>query len=158
MKRPKRRRYNDNPYYLKNIGDKYIIEFKNSNNKVQSIMVNKSIYDIFDRFELDDLKELNEYDRHIEHSEILDGDLYKRASYKIKLTEDIVENLIELKELQNALNSLSQIQIRRIKMYYYTDLTLREIAEIENCSVMSVKASIDTGIKKLKKILKKNEL
>ena len=151
MTRPKRRRYSDNPYYLKNVEDKYIIEFKNANNKIQSINVNKAIYDIIDRFELDDLKELNEYDRHIEHSEILDGDLYKRASIKTKLTEEIVENLIELKELQNALNSLSQIQIRRIKMYYYIDLTLREIAEIENCSIMSVKNSIDTGIKKLKK-------
>lgn len=155
MKRPKRRRYKDNPYYLNSNGEEYLIEFKNENKGYQKVNVSKSIYDIFDKFELDDLKELNEYDRHLEHSELLDNDLYKRSTYKSKLPEEIVEEIIELKELHNALNSLSEIQKRRIKMYYFKDLNLREIANIEKCSIMSVKNSIDAGIKKMKEILKK---
>ena len=49
---------------------------------------------------------------------------------------------------------LSNIQKRRIKMYYFDDMTLKEIAKIEKCSIMSVKESIDSGINKLRKNLK----
>lgn len=154
MKRPKRRRSNDNPYYLNNDGE-YLIEFKTEKNDIQRVKVSKEVYDAFDRFELDDLKQLNEYDRHLEHSELLDSDLYKRTAFKSKLTDEIVEEITDLNSLKEALNSLSEIQKRRIKMYYFNNLKLREIAKIEHCSIMSVKNSVDNGIKNLEEILKK---
>lgn len=40
-------------------------------------------------------------------------------------------------------------------MYYFEDLTLQEISKVENCSISSVKESIDSGITKLKKNIKK---
>ena len=57
-------------------------------------------------------------------------------------------------ELKEAINLLSEKQKRRIKMYYFEDMNLREIAEKEGCSIMSVKNSIDNGLSKLKEILK----
>lgn len=56
--------------------------------------------------------------------------------------------------LKDAINKLTDVQKRRIKMYYFEDMTLNQIAQIENCSIISVKESIDTAIKKLQKNLK----
>ena len=56
--------------------------------------------------------------------------------------------------LKNAINTLSLVQKRRIKMYYFEDMTLKQIAELEHCSIMSVKESINSGINKLRKIIK----
>lgn len=155
MKHPKRRRFRDNPYSLINNDMEYLIVFKKANNETQKINVSKEVYDMLDRFELDDLKELNEYDRHLEHSEMFDGELYKKAISKSKLTDEVVEQKIEFEELYKAINSLSKVQKRRIKMYYFKGLNLREIADIEKCSIMSVKNSLDSGIIKLKNFLKK---
>lgn len=43
---PKRRKYKDNPYTIKLIDNKYFICFKDSNNKIRIIEVNKEIYSI----------------------------------------------------------------------------------------------------------------
>jgi len=153
---PKRRRYKNNPYYLSNNDKVYLIEFKNVKREIQKIEVSKEIYEAFNRFELDDLKELNEYDRHLEHLELYENDLYKKSVLKSKSTEDIVEEINDFNRVKKALNSLTEVQKRRIKLYYFYDLKLREIAATDKCSIMSVKNSIDTGIKKLEKILKKD--
>ena len=155
MVKPKRRRKLDNPYTLDYIENKniYIISFKNNKNNIQHVEVSKEIYDAFNQFELDDLKELNEYDNHIEHSEIFDNNLYTRAKYKPMSLEDSIIQQDTFRKLKDAIDQLSDIQKRRIKMYYFEDKTLREIAEIEHCKIMSVKNSIDVGIKKIKKIL-----
>lgn len=154
MIKPKRRRKKDNPYTLDYTNNKYIISFKDINGIIHSIEVEESIYDAFDKFELEDLKEINEYDRHIEHSEIYENNLYARALYKPVSLEELFTQKLEYDELKNAIDQLSKIQKRRIIMYYFEDKTLREIAGIEHCQIMSVKESIDAGIKKIKKILK----
>ena len=43
---PKRRKYKDNPYTIKLIDNKYFICFKDSNNKIRIIEVNKEIYNV----------------------------------------------------------------------------------------------------------------
>ena len=153
--RPKRRKYKDNPYTLKYVEEKniYVVSFKDVKGHLQEVEVNKEIYTAFDLFELEDVKELNEYDRHIEHSEIFENNLEVRAKDKPISLEEIIEKKLLNEDLKKAIDSLSDVQKRRIKMYYFEDKTLREIAEIEHCKIMSVKDSIDIGIKKIKKIL-----
>lgn len=155
--RPKRRKYKDNPYTLSYCEEKniYIISFRDVERHLQNIEVSKEIYQAFDRFELDDIKELNEYDRHIEHSEVFENNLTEKAMDKPMLVDEIVENEVINEELKKAIDSLSDIQRRRIKMYYFENMNLREIAAKENCAIMSVKDSINVGLKKLKEILKK---
>ena len=114
------------------------------------VEVNKIIYESFDSFELDDLSFLNEYDRHIEHIDLDENSLYSKGGCQTLSTELIVEQKLQSEELYLAINKLSDIQKRRIKMYYFEDMNLREIAEKEGCSIMSVKESIESGIKKLK--------
>lgn len=69
--------------------------------------------------------------------------------------EDYVENKIMVDNLRIAIDSLTNTQKRRIKMYYFEDLTLQEIAKIEGCSIKNVHKSIEQAKEKLKEILKK---
>lgn len=157
--KPKRRRYKDNPYFLEYLEDEnqYYVMFKDSQNSIKKIVISKELFNQFDRFELDDLKELNEYDRHIEHSEIYEENLNYRAQNKPISIENYVEKKIERENLLKAIETLPIIQKRRIKLYYFENMTLRQIAEIENCNYTAIKFSLDIALNNLKeKINKKN--
>jgi RNA polymerase sigma-70 factor (ECF subfamily) len=153
---PKRRRYKDNPYYIEkdSLEKKFYVSYNNGK-LLEKIEVDSEIYDLFDDFEKKDIHELNQFDRHIEHFEIDENILYKKNSEYEKSIEEMVEEKIQYELLYEALNFVSDVQKRRIKMYYFNEMTLKEIAQKENCSVMSIKDSIDSGIKKLKKFCKR---
>ena len=155
-KRPKRRRYKDNPYEIDrdSINNKYFIKFKDSQKKLQIIEINQSIYKVFNEFELKDLSEMNEYDNHIEYSTLIESTLYKRAATIQKSVYEQVEENILHDNLKKAIDLLPTIQKRRLKMYFFEDMTLQEIALKEQCSKSAVKHSIDDGLSNLKKNLK----
>lgn len=152
--RPKRRKHKDNPYELKIIDSKYIVKFKDNKKETHYVEVNTQIYEIFDKFELRDLSELNEYDNHIEHSELYDETLERRIIHKQELIEDVIIRKVTFEKLHDAIQQLSEIEKRRIKMYYFEDKTLEEIAKIENTSHQAISKSLQNSIKKLKNLLK----
>ena len=155
--RPKRRKAKDNPYTLKYIDEKkiYIICFKDGKGIDRKVEVTEEIYNAFDKFELHDLKELNEYDRHIEHSQIYENNLYHRVKDRPISLEDEIIRKTTFEELKNAINLLPEIQKRRIKQFYFQELTTKEIADKEHCTQHSVRVSIRRAIQELNKILKK---
>lgn len=155
-KQPKRRKYKDNPYEINKDSkeNRYIIKFKNSIKKETIVEVSEEIYEVFNNSELKDISEMNEYDNHIEHSEVYEYNLYHRAFIHEKSVHEKVEDKIFKSEVKKAINSLPTVQKRRIKMYYFDDLNMVEIAKIEKCSKVAVKHSIDDGIAKLKVKLK----
>lgn len=158
--RPKRRKKKDNPYILDYYEDKnaYIISFKDGKGVFRVVQVAEEVYKLMDRFELDDLSELNEYDNHIEHSEVFEESLYKRAMEKPVSLEDSVIQQSTFEELKKAINCLSEIQKRRIKKYYFDDKTEYEIAKEENATQQSVHISLERAREKLKEILKNSKI
>lgn len=157
VKRPVRRKYRDNSYTLNYIEEKnmYTIKFKDVRGYIHEVEVTEEVYRAFNSFELHDIKELNEYDRHIEHSEIIKRTIESRMKYKaISLEDDFVrKNIFE--ELKNAIQSLPEVQKRRIKKYYFEDKTYEEIAKEEGCSKVAIKYSIDIAIEKISKKFQK---
>lgn len=153
---PKRNRSKDNPYILDFDENKktYIVKFKDNNQVLHIIEITEEIYRAFDKFELEDVSQNHKYRKHIERSEMFEETINNRAFHKPKSIESKVEEMIINQELKDAVNLLSEKQKKRIKMYYFEDMNLREIAEKERCSIMSVKNSIDSGLYKLKEILK----
>ena len=145
VNRPKRRKSKDNPYTL------IYNEIKNT----YSVKIKKEIFDAMDRFELDDLSEMNEYDNHIEHSEVKEITLNKRMLYKQNEIDDIIQAKFESRELKRAISCLSDVQKRRIKLYYFEDKTIEEIAKLERTSHQAVSETIRAGIKNIRKMLKK---
>ncbi|MDO5569661.1 MAG: sigma factor-like helix-turn-helix DNA-binding protein [bacterium] len=153
-KRPKRRKHKDNPYELESSNNTYFVKFIDNNNISRIVEVSSKIYEVFDRFELDDLSELNEYDNHIEHSEVYEETLYKRTSIHSNGLDDEIIKKSSFEELYNAIKQLPEIQQRRIKMYYFDEMNMTQIAKEEECSKVAIKYSLDNAIKKLKEILK----
>lgn len=155
--RPKRRKYKDNPYTLKYVEEKniYVVSFKDVKGHLQNVEVSKEIYLAFDRFELEDLSEMNEYDNHIEHSDIYENNLEARAKDKPMSLEDKVIQKSTFEELKKAIDSLPNIQRRRIKKYYFEEKNEIQIAKEENATHQAVHKSLSNALIKLKEILKK---
>lgn len=150
---PKRRKKKDNIYQL-SINKEYQISFKNHHNERKVITISKEIYDVFNEYELKDIKELNEYDRHIEHLEQTDEFLFHRMQdKKVNIEEEVILK-IRNEHLYQAILSLPSIQRRRVIMYYFKGMTLKEISKIERCSIRAIKYSIDIALVKLKEKLK----
>lgn len=153
--RPKRRKHRDNPYTLENLGNgKYVVTFKDGTNKLKVVEISEKIFQTMNSFELDDISELNEFDRHIEHSEVFENNLNDRAMDKPISLEDEVIRKATFDELKKAINMLPEVHKRRIKMFYFDELSTKQIAEIEHCTSHSIRVSIRTAIEELKKILK----
>lgn len=116
--------------------------------------ITKEVYEAFDNFELEDISQMHRYERHIEHSEMLDEQVYTRAFNKPKSVEEQVENNIFNEQLKDAIHSLNNVQKRRIIKYFFEDKTLEEIADEEKCSKVAIKYSIDNALEKISKKFK----
>ena len=158
VKIPVRNRSKDNPYFLGFDDDKekYIVEFIDNKKVKRKIEISNEVYEAFNKFELDDISQIHKYQRHIEHSEIYEETLNIRAINKPVTVEDIVLNNIIIEDLTKAINSLSEVQKRRIKMYYFEELTQKEIAEKEGTSIRAVQYTLNSAISQLKKYFEKN--
>ena len=156
-KQPKRRKYKDNPYELsKNSKDNtFIVKFKDSRKEVQIIEISEEIYNVFDKYELIDISEMNEYDNHIEHLIMDENTIYNKSKFKEQLLEDVVLSKILCDEIFSIINSLPDIQKRRLKMYYFDNMTYEEIAKLEGCTKRAIKFSIDIAISKILQKIKK---
>ena len=158
VKIPVRNRSKDNPYFLgfDDNKEKYIVEFIDNKKVKRKIEISNEVYEAFNKFELDDISQIHKYQRHIEHSEIYEETLNIRAINKPVTVEDIVLNNIIIEDLTKAINSLSEVQKRRIKMYYFEELTQKEIAEKEGTSIRAVQYTLNSAISQLKKYFEKN--
>ena len=132
---PKRRKDKYNPY-----------------NEIE-LEISKELYSVFNNFELSDLSIMNEFDRHIEHSKLNENTLNKRSFNVERGVEDIVINKIEKQKLHIAIDSLPLKQKNRIQKYFFENLTQKEIAKIENCSIRAIQYSIECALKNLKNFL-----
>lgn len=152
----KRRKINDNPYNLEydNELNIYRIIFIDSKGHEQILNVDIEIYNVFNESELKDLSILNEFDRHIEHLEHSEESLYKKATLKNDNVEKDAFTNILYDDLKKEINKLPDIQKRRLKKYFFNDMTLNEISKEEKCSIRAVKSSIDIALRKLKEKIK----
>ncbi|MBR1376668.1 MAG: sigma-70 family RNA polymerase sigma factor [Bacilli bacterium] len=153
--RPKRRKSNDNPYTLIVSNNIYAVIFKDSQLKEQKIEVTKEIFDLFDSFELDDISQMHKFDRHIEHSELTDESINRRAFNKSLSIEEEIIKKNTFDELKKAIDELSEVQKRRIQMYFFDNMKLEEISKVEGVSVKNIWKSINIALANLQKSLKK---
>ena len=135
--------------------NKHILTFKNYEGNTQKVEINNIIKEALMEEKKKEKCQQNEFDRHIEHFKIHEDKLPSRIMNKPISLEDEFENKLINKEIKNAINSLSELQKRRIQMYYFDNKTLSEITKIEGCAIVSIKDSLDLAINNLEKNLKK---
>lgn len=151
---PKRRKRKNNPYTLKKVGNKFFVSFKDGMGISQEIEINEKQSNAFNEFELEDLSEMNEFDRHIEHSEIYENNLEKRAKEKTISMEDEFIQKATFEELKKAIEILEEPYRKRIILYYFNNKNETEIAEIEGISQQAISKTLHIALEKLKEFLK----
>lgn len=153
---PKRKKSKDNPYtlYYCEKNNKYICIFKDNNGTIQKVEITTEVYNALSDFELEDISQMHKYDKHIEHSELLEGTLYRRMADSVYTFEETIEKKILIENIKKEMENLPEIQSRRMKKYYFKNMTMEEIAKVEGCSKVAVKYSIDIAINKISKNLK----
>lgn len=142
-----------NKYKEYQLNNNQTISFVDSKGYKQCLVIDNMLYNQLYKFELQNKKEMNEYDRHIEHLEQTEITLYKRTKNRYISLEDIVLTKIINEKLHDEIDKLPYKQKRRLKMYYFDDMTLKEIGYLEKCSPQAVSYSIECAIKNLAKIL-----
>lgn len=159
---PKRRKSKDNPYILDYRYEEeiYSVSFTDGNKTTHNIKISKKVFEAFNEFELEDISQLHKIDKHIEDIRIDNTDytdivLYHLSNIDSKSVFEQVEEKLRNEELYKAIELLSDIQKRRIKMYYFEDKTLEQIAVIERRSIKNIYKSIELAKTKIAKILKK---
>lgn len=153
--RPKRW-IKDNPYKLIIINDsKYFVSFKDGQGVEIQVEVSKEIFDGMDSFELEDLRQRNKIDRHIFDCESLDDIANDKILNKSISLEDEVIRKSTFEDLRNAINELPEISKRRIKKYYFEEMTQQEIANSEHISLRAVQYSLKMALDELRKKIKK---
>lgn len=150
-KHPNRKNDKHNPYTLMIVEGRYHLSFKDGRGKLQTLEIDKILYDLFNLFELEDISYLNKVSRHIEHSELTEATLNERAFYKQTNLDEMVLRNMECELLHKAISKLPEVQKRRLLLYFFGDMTYEQIAKMEGCTKRAVKFSVDIAIEKLKK-------
>ncbi len=154
-----RRKSKDNPYTINVNNNIYFVTFKDGCNNLNEVEVSKEVYEVFDQNELKDISQMHKVEKYYDFRRIDNSDYTgivlffgTKSNYK-SLEDEVIEN-IDNEKLYEAINKLSEVQKRRIKMYFFEDLNYTQIARIESCDESSVRESIHSALKKLKNLLK----
>lgn len=147
--RPRRRKDKFNPYTLIEHEGRYRVVFFDG--QVQhDIEIEKPLFDLFNAFELEDLSFLNEVERHYDRALQDDAYLgYRRIA--AASGEEAAMQRMEAKRFKEALNSLTESQRRRVKLYFFDGLTYEAIGRMEGCKYQTIQESIALALKKIKK-------
>ena len=68
---------------------------------------------------------------------------------------DLIIKMDKLNQLYSAIDTLSEVQRRRLLLYYFAGLSYRQIGEIESVNHKSVARSVTQAIEKLRKFITK---
>jgi len=91
--------------------------------------------------------------RHITKDGYMEGDTEDLLIETEESVEDYVIRQLEIKQLQKAMQQLTENQKERLQLYFFEGLTYRQIGEKLGISDKSVRESIDAALKKIKKII-----
>lgn len=147
---PNRKKDKLNPYTLSIENDTYYVAFADGQGIHHKQEISMELYAVFNSFELDDISQMNVISRHLEQSELTVESLTQRAFNPPEPLEDHVFRKMMYGELHKAIDMLPEVQRRRLLLYYFGGYTYDQIAQMEGCTKMAVKFSIDIAIKKLR--------
>ena len=154
VKHPKRKKDKQNPYTLSIENGKEYISFHDTEGTYRKIEVTHVLFSQFNDFELEDISYLNTVSRRYEFSELTEQAINERAFLPQEPIEDAVFRKLQYAQLYTAIQTLPDKQRERLILYYFRNYTYAQIAEMEGCTVMPVKRSIDKALAQLAKLMK----
>lgn len=155
---PNRKKDKLNPYTLSIENSIYYISFTDGQGILHKQEISMELYAAFNGFELDDISLMNEASRHLTEADAGDEPLGHRIADSSEPVEDYVYRRIMYQELHKAIAQLSEIQRRRIQLYYFKGYTYEQIARIEECTHPAIVKSIKAAERNIFTLLRKSVL
>ena len=90
--------------------------------------------------------------RHLDFAVHTDGDLVSSLLPAYEDTADLLERMERDARLYEAIDKLTEVQQRRLRLYYFNGLTYRQIAKREGVNHRTVMATIEQALKRLRKL------
>lgn len=81
----------------------------------------------------------------------IEGDTENIAFYTGESLEDQIIRQLDMEHLQTAMQTLTEIQKERLRLYFFEGLTTREIAVLQHANQNAIWKSISGAIEKLRK-------
>ncbi len=130
---------------------RYYATFMDCNRNSIEIEINESVaLSLFQEFVRTERNLRRSDERNLEYSKLTEQTLHQRALYQPKTLEDEFFRNFEKELLWQAIDTLPEIQRRRLILYYFEGFTFDQIAKIEGCQKNPVKRSIDRATEKIK--------
>lgn len=117
---------------------KYFAKLINDNDSDIEVEISEEVYNEINKNHRDDSVQGRKVRRYNEKSEMTENKLHEKCLFKAIAMDEAVLKKISNAELHKAIDSLKEKQRRRVYMYYFERLKLREIAEIEGCSITAI--------------------
>lgn len=129
------------------------IKYKTANGNEICVEVSTSVKELLEQSDRQIRTQRRQDRRHLDYVDFIDG-LTDAAMRNPQ--EDIADLIIKMEsyqQLYTAINQLSEIQRRRLTLYFVGNLTHRQIAEIEGVNQAAVGHSIKRALNQLCKLL-----
>lgn len=126
--------------------------YKNAVGEKEYAYVTKEVYEaLADTFRREAHAEEMRDLRHTTAGGYTEGETEDLMTERGETLEDALIRRMELETLQEAMQSLTDIQRERLHLYFFHNLTFRQIAQKTGVSDKSVRESIEASLKKIKK-------
>jgi RNA polymerase sigma factor (sigma-70 family) len=93
--------------------------------------------------------------RHLDFAVLTDEDLTSSLLPIYEDTADLLERMERDTRLHEAIGKLTDVQRRRLSLYYFDGLSYSRIAKIEGVSSQTVFSTIEKALKHLRKLYRK---
>lgn len=125
--------------------------YKNTIGNTEDVYVSREVYEMLSNTYRKELHKQEMRDlRHRTKDGYTEGETEDLLMIYGKSLEEFIIRKMDLEILQNAMQSLTEVQRERLHLYFFEGLTTREIAEKYHTNQNAVWKSIQGAIKKLK--------
>ena len=139
---------NTNPY---EVFCRYYAAFFNFKGELQEVEIEETVFLAFKQFVKTERNLRRSDERHEEYLEQTEDEVTYKMNKEQKSVEEVIcERELE-EEVNAAIDTLPDVQRRRLLLYHKYGLTYAQIAEVERCSHPAIIKSVKEGLKKIKK-------
>ena len=132
----------------------YFISFTDTHGNTVSLEVSRDVYKLIQKSNRNEARIGRSDRRHIDLAEFSDRNVYMKTFHEFNSVEKSLIADMDSETIISAIKSLPAIQRRRFLMFHVKGLMLKEIAEIEGATVVSIHLSIKCAEKNLQRLLK----
>ncbi len=139
---------------IKGRTDRYFVSFTDGYGEFQRLEINEDVYSALADLNKNDRNLTRSDERNLEHSELTDETLIKRAFKKPKGIEELIMEKEVKKLFWQAIGELPEVQRKRLLLYYDYGFSLKKKKKMENCSIRAIQYSLEIAKKRLENNLK----